>query len=930
MQRTILILAFVLGCATGTAAQAQDGGSANDRYHALIGLARVKRNAGDMTGARRYFEDARRVRPLERQELTEYFWVLAGRDAAAALAAGRELLTVTPAAHTVRDRVITEAIAVGDELAARSVAAEGERRQPNVAVWPRRIGESYLRQSQPDQAAEAFARAARAPDASVEDRAGLAVALESTKRYAESAAAWRAVPASARTSRMDWENSRLRAIAHGGAPAEAAAELDAWLESHPEDDTARELLVGVWLRAKQPREALAALTPAPAGAAGTPWIRRRLSIAQSARLPDAGVAAIDELVARGAATAEDRRLQVALLAEMKQYDKAASLVRSLAPKSGKCDVQLLTVADRLPHPAGTDLLSGLMTRPGCAAPASWIRRGAERHVAASNHRAALALLKMLPVSELEKPTMARLAGQVHAWTGDLPEAIRLLELAVTIAPDDQAARRTLAEAREALYLPYIAAPTPLTTSAAMPLSDAPPPDRTALPAASNSGQPAGAELKQRAQELAWSGHHAEAIQAYDKYLKVAPDDLDALRLQARVAGWAGQYGLSRRLYADLQARVPGDAALAAEAAAKSAFYDGRWRASTEAYAHWIRLEPRAGEARFEYAESLRADGRVAEADAALEELIAMDRHDQASAALLRARVQRGPSIALVTNGKSADGYEGQRLLDLGEYGGVIRTSFGRDRATTLSAQVTRVRASGDLSARNGYAAGLTGAFALSRTFGIDGRATVWDIASSGKGIVDATARFAWRPVDRWTFAIGGRQDPLFENMTTVDRGLTATGGFAAATFDTTRTWLNLQLARQSVSDGNDRTRATLTISRVLSDRWRHIRVVGWTESLQYKTSSPDYFSPSGQLRADLGLEYTFEIRPPQFRGDRQQTITAGYLIGTDNEGTTYHHPLVRASFEFAPGLAFDAQATWIRSDVYKETSAFIGLRVMGR
>ena len=50
----------------------------------------------------------------------------------------------------------------------------------------------------------------------------------------------------------------------------------------------------------------------------------------------------------------------------------------------------------------------------------------------------------------------------------------------------------------------------------------------------------------------------------------------------------------------------------------------------------------------------------------------------------------------------------------------------------------------------------------------------------------------------------------------------------------------------------------------------------------------------------------------------------------DNDGTTYHHPLLRASFEFAPGLAFDAQATWIRSDVYKETSAFVGLRVIGK
>ncbi len=231
----------------------------------------------------------------------------------------------------------------------------------------------------------------------------------------------------------------------------------------------------------------------------------------------------------------------------------------------------------------------------------------------------------------------------------------------------------------------------------------------------------------------------------------------------------------------------------------------------------------------------------------------------------------------MTNGKSADGYQGQRLLDLSEYGGALRGVFGSAGATTLSAQGTRVRASGDQSARNGYAAGVTGTAAVSRAFALDGRVTVWDIAASGSGIVDALARAAWRPADRWTLAIGARQEPLFENMTTVDRGLTAVGGFAAATFDSTRTWFNIQFAQQTVSDDNERTRATLTFSRALSDRLRAVRVVGWAESLRYQSASPDYFSPSGQLRVDLGVEYTHAFRAPQFRGDRQQTITAGYL-----------------------------------------------------
>jgi tetratricopeptide (TPR) repeat protein len=891
MRRTILILALAVGFGIGPAIHAQEKAGTNDRFQSLIGLARVKRNAGDIAAARRYFEDARRVRPFDAKELTEYFWVLAGLDSAAALVTGREVLTVTPDAHNVRDRAITEAIAMADEGTVRTLAADGARLQPGTALWPRRIGESHLRQGQPRDAADAFARAVRAPDAIIDDRAGLALSLEGAKRYAESVAAWREVPPAARAGRIDWEKSRLRAIANAAAPVDAAAELESWLDAHPDDDAARDLLLNVYIRAKQPGEALKVLKPV---------------------------------------TADERRLQAELFVEARQYTRAASVIRSLAPKSGRCDPRLLTLADRLPDPAGTELLTDLMTRPGCNAPVSWIRRGTERQVAASNHQAALTLLKTLPAAELEQPGLVRLAGQVHVWTGDLPEGIRLLERAVKLAPNEQAAQRTLAEARQALSLPVSGHSVP-PMQGAQTLSYARPSDSTdAAPVPVAPVDTRATDLKRRAEEMLWSGHHAEAIRTYDTYLALVPGDLDVMRQQARVAGWIGQYGLSRRLYARAQAQAPDHAAVAAEAAAKSAFYGGRWRASADAYARWIALEPEASEARFEYAESLRADGRIAEADAALQALIIAIPHDQAVASFHRAQTLRGPSVALVTNGKSADGYEGQRLLDLTEYGGALRGVFGRAGATTLSAQATRVRASGDQSARNGYAAGVTGTAAVSRAFALDGRVTVWDIAASGSGIVDALARAAWRPADRWTLAIGARQEPLFENMTTVDRGLTAVGGFAAATFDSTRTWFNIQFAQQTVSDDNARTRATLTLSRAVSDRLRALRVVGWAESLRYQSASPDYFSPSRQLRVDLGVEYTHAFRAPQFRGDRQQTITAGYLVGTDNDGEVYHHPLARLSFEIARGLALDAQANWIRSDVYRETSAFIGLRLTGQ
>jgi uncharacterized protein YqeY len=47
-------------------------------------------------------------------------------------------------------------------------------------------------------------------------------------------------------------------------------------------------------------------------------------------------------------------------------------------------------------------------------------------------------------------------------------------------------------------------------------------------------------------------------------------------------------------------------------------------------------------------------------------------------------------------------------------------------------------------------------------------------------------------------------------------------------------------------------------------------------------------------------------------------------VGLDDNGETYHHPMMNLALEFARGLSIDARANWIRSDVYRETSIFVG------
>ncbi len=438
-----------------------------------------------------------------------------------------------------------------------------------------------------------------------------------------------------------------------------------------------------------------------------------------------------------------------------------------------------------------------------------------------------------------------------------------------------------------------------------------------------------AGLKLRAELLSWSGRHAEAVRAYDIYLSHQPQDVEARRQQARVAGWGGFFGEARRLYASLRTDLPNDARVAAEAEAKQAYYDGRWKVAVRAYSKWIAIEPGNGEARFEQAEAMRAAGDVAAADAALMSLDTTGQHRLAASALDRSRVTRSTSAAAIGDERSAEGYGGQRLLDLRQYGGAIRTGFGT-AATTLTADVSAVTASASDRMLRGHRAALAGAFSISSSLAVNAQATLWNLASTGATTTDGSFSGTWRARDRWAFGAGFDRSSIFENLGTIEDRLQATGPFASVTYGSPTTTFDLRVSRQDLSDGNTRNRSTLSVSRSLGDRLKQVRVIGWAESLAYSQTVTGYFSPDRQIRVDAGLQYAHQFSMPRFRGDRQQMLAASYLVGVDDLGTTYHHPMVTLTLEFAAGISLDARANWIRSDVYRETSVFLGITMRPR
>lgn len=1405
----VVVIALLCG---GTALAAQTPSS--ERFEALVGLARVKREAGDVRAARAYFEQARDVKPLEPSLETEYFWLLTEAAPAEAIVVGQALLRQNPAADDVRERSIAVAVASGQEGAALALAREGTLRQPERVSWHRLVAGILVRQGQADEAIRAWEAALRATGSDDMDRAGLAFALEATGAHQRALAVWDQIPAGRRLEHEDWQRSRLRMLMHSGRPADAASEVSAWLQTHTDDVQMREALVELWSRAGEPQRARSTLQPLLEGNERRRWLRRDAQLARATGAPAAAIERLQEMAASGLATRGDRLALVELFVDQGEFARAVGVIRTVGAEATSCVAEVFPLIDRIPGAVGTGLLGEQLKTHDCRRLSPWIERGIERNTADGQHAEALAMLEALPSERRSTLGMRRLEGQLRLWTGDAAASARILAPVVAESPTDvtaiealvdayrgngnpyaawraaewllsaptTSAARLLALAELALEadrpemvdevldrLPPAAAPSAirvelqgralsalgrpadavrllssvplsgLSPSAALALVDslhttrgvqpalevaravrvdvvtardlaarlvmlealspsgastrvskaelgavdpalpifvdaevalaqerpldalaslavvpsgphaqrasdlrvtalagsgnleaafselqtlrqarsaftplmlretelawrlrrspqtlaevlalparfpanrhaattaaralafeqrhehviavlgglgasdeltvegrvlmarslfasgragdalqalagldlrgpastfhaeltarvqgvtagvaafralAARPDATAdvfmawaaitseatdrleilsqgarrfadhaplfatlavahaaagdleasrvaaersvaldadsgeawfqLLAATSAVQSrvdlaallarfgevaasrpalavatadrtaalvrsatdplltaalhwvrvdiddpslqvsrdlalvrlfaagqrwfealeaadaavarhpeAVAALRLRADVLSWAGRHDEGLGAYDDYLAVVPGDIEARRQQARVAGWAGRFADARAYYAALLGLRPDDEAIAAEAEAKVALFEGRWRRAVEAYDAWLLVEPDNSEARFELASALRAAGDLERADATLSALSPEGGHRLAEASRDREAWRREPSVAVTADLSSANGYEGQRLLDLRTTGAVMHSVFGRSGRTTLAVEAASVGASSAEARRSGYQIGASGVRRLTPTVNVDGQISLWDVSGPGNPSLQASATGAWSPADRWTLLGGAGRELLLDNIASIDRRLAATGAFLGAALETPSASVAVRSNWQRLSDGNRRHRLSMSATRALSERWNHIRAIAWAEWLDYARPAETYFAPARFLRVDGGLEYTQRLSQPRFRGDRMDQVAVGYLLGTDSRGAIYQHPSVRLSWEVSSAMALSVRGDVIRSRSYNEQSLLVSLHLLG-
>ncbi len=435
-RRVVLLVLLVLALATTV--RAQD----DVRTEALLGLARVRRDAGDPAQATRHFEAARARREFTVAELAEYFWVLRTVEPARALALAHDILRRAPDTDSVREGAIGTALDQGDEQSAAAFAEEGRMLRAGTARWYRYLGEGRIRQRRFSEAADAFAAAARERDAVADDRLNLAVALTASGRNAEAVEAWTRVPREAVADRIDLRRLELQALALGGQPQAAVARLGEWLREHPDDTLVRSWLVDLHDRTGQPGLALDAIDPLLAGPDAAPWLRRALGFASRGALTRQVLPLYEALLATGSATRSEQLAFVGHALGTAREDAALTLLDALIDASAGCGDDLLEPADRIPGTPGTDRIVRAALRRTCA-DSGWGLRAVERTVAESRFIQALEVLARM---QRRTPALDRQRGLLLHWTGASAPAIDLLTTAIQQVPGDLEVRVALVDA----------------------------------------------------------------------------------------------------------------------------------------------------------------------------------------------------------------------------------------------------------------------------------------------------------------------------------------------------------------------------------------------------------------------------------------------------------------------------------------------------
>ena len=276
---------------------------------------------------------------------------------------------------------------------------------------------------------------------------------------------------------------------------------------------------------------------------------------------------------------------------------------------------------------------------------------------------------------------------------------------------------------------------------------------------------------------------------------------------SRLASPVGQDATPRlaKYYEDLR-EVSERCGVAAEVEAKTAFFDGRWHSAVSNYDRWLAFEPNNSEARFERAAALKNSGQLGGLGNS-----APGSGVRHGAPALRQPRWRGTSTLVAqsfsysTMSSSANGYDGQRLLNLKTEGGRVNLTITGHPNLKVGASVDQVRASSDADPQRG-SGGVVASYLFGPRVSVDARACAWVFNTNAT--FEAQALGMWNATDRLNRLRVSTSNRCRKNLEHRRAGAHGGGSVCAAQGGLTKHVGGSARFGQRLSDGNNRTRFT--------------------------------------------------------------------------------------------------------------------------
>ncbi|ABB23853.1 hypothetical protein Plut_0991 [Pelodictyon luteolum DSM 273] len=358
--------------------------------------------------------------------------------------------------------------------------------------------------------------------------------------------------------------------------------------------------------------------------------------------------------------------------------------------------------------------------------------------------------------------------------------------------------------------------------------------------------PAGDDALWRARRLSWRRQFRPALALYDSLLAAGDEPLVLLREKARVLGWMGRYGEALECYGETVRRYPDSAAAAAEADAKAALYDGRYRDGVRAYRRWLDLEPESPEALFDLSQLQYGQQRWADAIALTDRLLKEIPGHDAARQVRRKALFHAEGTPLYSEAVFFHSEGGTRQAEL-EYLS-IASSVARPLNPALMAAIKVDTRFYRFSGSNPDPMAITTSAALTYRRRPDA-AVEGFIGSTMKSngpdnTVTGGLGVQSSPLDDLHLAFRYRHGDVVENAATFLDGLSENSLTVQTLYRPSRKWqAGLEGFRSWYSDGNVRTDYGVELRSHLSYEPTRLTLFWRWDSFGYNQEQPDYFTP---------------------------------------------------------------------------------------